>query len=285
MNKTLLALDNFLSSIITLIPTWLSMLKSTRNLTFIATLVLMYVTWKYGGIPEEYAPFVQGIIGALGLGTIGFKTLRSGAPAANGVISPQVTEIPIGKVKCPGCGKMVDDRTWCSECGYILHPTVPPVPKYIVPPSLAEKGADKPTAFLRWLELDGMMNWDLTQHNSQVRMEFASDIVRENKTRLDAAWTEALIASNVKTKDFESTVPTAQDFETYEATEAFRKKIQDLTPGCEWLTKNQDLMLKGYGRCFEGFLWVSKLFDKSINWQLAHSVNELIKHGYAAVLT
>lgn len=283
MNKTLSALDDFLASIISLVPSWLGMLKSTRNLTFIVTMVLMYVTWKYGGVPEEYAPIIQGIIAALGLGTIGFKTIRSGAPAANGIVPAQASNIP--KIKCPNCGKTVDDRIWCSECDAVLHPTVPPAPKYIVPPSLEDIASDKPTAFQRWSDLGAMMNWDLTRYDPQVRMEFASDIVRENKTRLDAAWVEALEATNVKSKDIEDAMPTAQVFETYQATEAFKKKIRDITPGCEWLTINQNSMLRGYGDCFKGFLWVSKLFDKRINWQLAHSVNELIEYNYGAILS
>lgn len=283
MNKTIKALDDFLASIISLIPSWLGMLKSTRTLTAIGTTIAVYYTAVHSGLSGTDALIAYVVEAATGITLVVGKTIRSGTPAANGT-DTSVPAPPL-KIKCPNCGKMVDDRTWCSECDWVLHPTIPPSPKYIVPPSLAEKGADKPTAFQRWLALDEMMNWDLTQHDPQVRMEFASDILRENKIRLDATWIETLQGTDVKSKDIESATPTVQDFETYEATQAFKKKTQDITPGCEWLTINQDTMMRGYGRCFKGFLWVSKLFEKSINWHLAHSVNELVEYGYGAVLT
>ena len=100
MSKTVNALDELFSSVITLIPTWLSMLKSTRVLAAIGTGALIYVTWKYGGLTENQLLIVNGIEALTGISFMGFKTLRpsqteSSSPKADSAEAEQPAAAPV----------------------------------------------------------------------------------------------------------------------------------------------------------------------------------------------
>jgi len=63
LSKTLVILISYINAVLELVPTWLGMLKSTRVLTVIGTLALMYITWKYGGLTQDQLSVVSGIEG------------------------------------------------------------------------------------------------------------------------------------------------------------------------------------------------------------------------------
>ena len=279
MKKTLQALDDLIASIITLIPSCLGMLKSTRTLTAIGTVAALFITATQLGLDFQTALVYSILEVVTGVTLITGKTIRTGAPQNGQATSQSVSIFSVPKIMCPQCGKMVDDRTWCSECNAVLHPTVPLAPTYSTPPILQEIGANESTAYLKWFTFWGMLDWNLTNLNPQIRLEYAADILKEDKKRLDEAWLEELS----RTKASVSAIPAPQDFESYQAIESFKKHIRDITPGCEWITINQDTMLRGYRHYFNGVLWVDKLLDKNIDWQLAHSINELAEYGYNVV--
>jgi hypothetical protein len=85
MSKTGQALDELASSIITLIPTWLSMLKSTRFLTMLGSGVIMYLTATQGGLTETQTMMVDIATAVTGVSFMGFKTLRGQSPKADSV--------------------------------------------------------------------------------------------------------------------------------------------------------------------------------------------------------
>jgi hypothetical protein len=258
MNKTLQALDELFFSIITLLPSWLGMLRSTRTLTAIGTAVAVYYTATQAGLPTDQAVIAAIVEAVTGVSLIVGKTIRSGVPQNGQTTSQPVTTSTVSKPLS----------------------TSPPAPVYATPPILQDIGANESTTYLKWLVFDEMLDWNLTKHVLQIRLEYAMDILKEDKRRLDIAWLEEL----ERTKASETIIPTSQDFESYETTEALKKQIMDMTLGCEWLSINQDTMLRGYKGYFNGLLWVSRLFDKNVNWQLVHTVNEIAEHNYNAVI-
>lgn len=258
MNKTLQALDELFYSIITLLPSWLGMLRSTRTLTAIGTAVAVYYTATQAGLPTDQAIIAAIVEAVTGVSLIVGKTIRSGAPQNGQATSQPVTTSTVSK----------------------LIPTSPSAPRYATPPVLQDIGANESTAYLKWLVFEKMLDWNLANHVMQIRLEYAFDILKEDKKRLDVAWLEEL----ERTKASETTMPTAQDFESYEATESLKKHIMDITPGCNWLAINQDTMLRGYKEYFNGLLWVSRLFDKEVDWKLVHTINEITEYNYNAVI-
>jgi hypothetical protein len=94
MNKTVAALDELLSSVITLIPTWINMFKSTRFLTLLGTGVVMYITWKYGGLTDGQLLVVQAAETILGGTFMVTKTLRPSTPAAP--VFPALNQVASG---------------------------------------------------------------------------------------------------------------------------------------------------------------------------------------------
>jgi hypothetical protein len=279
MNKTLQALDELVYSIISLIPSWLGMLKSTRTLTVIGTVIAVYYTAMHSGISGTDAVIAYAVEALTGISLVVGKTIRTGAPQNGQDTTLASSTLTIPKVLCPRCGKLVDDRTWCSECNAVLHPSSSSVAKYFPPPALQDVGANESTLYLQWVAFRKMLDWDLTKHDPQIRLVFATDILAEYKKRIDIAWTEELQRTNSK----EIILPSPQNFETYETVETFKKRIMDITPNCEWLTIAQDTMLRGYNDYFSGLLWVTRLYEKNINWQQAHSVNEIAEFNYSAV--
>jgi hypothetical protein len=234
------------------------MLKSTRTLTAIGTAIAIYYTAIHSGLTGNEAMIAAVVEAVTGVSLIIGKTVRTGAPQNGQTTSLPVTALTVSKPL----------------------PTSPSVPKYATPPVLQDIGANESTAYLKWLVFEKMLNWNLTNHVLQIRLEYAMDILKEDKERLDIAWLEEL----EHTRTSETIMPTSQDFESYEATEALKKHIMDITPGCAWLSINQDTMLRGYKRYFNGLLWVSRLFDKNVDWQLVHTVNEIAEYNYSAVI-
>jgi hypothetical protein len=103
VNKTVAALDELVSSIISLVPTWLSMLKSTRVLTLIGTGFVMYWTASQGGLTDVQTMIIQAAEAFLGVSFIGFKTLRSETKPVDVVVAttPTPTSTPVVVVPTP----------------------------------------------------------------------------------------------------------------------------------------------------------------------------------------
>lgn len=82
MSKTVQALDDLGASIITLIPTWLDMLKSTRFLTLLGTAAGIFLEYKItGGFATSDSLWMAAITALTGVSFMGFKTLRPSVPA------------------------------------------------------------------------------------------------------------------------------------------------------------------------------------------------------------
>lgn len=282
MNKTKQAMDELFASIITLIPSWLGMLKSTRTLTFIGTAIAIYYTAVHSGLAGNEAMVVAVVEAITGVSLITAKTIRTGAPR-NGQNNQVIVASTISKITCPGCAKWVDDRVWCSDCGAVLHlPNMkPPQPRYSAPPNLDELGSQAANPMLKWIAIDSSLDWDLTPYHPDIRLDYARELLKKDREAIDIAWLEELAVTKALTN---LPLPKAEDFTSYEAAETYKKRIMDGTPGCSWLSITQDTLLRGYKRYFAGRDWIEKLGDKTINWILAHSINEIAMLQYGAIL-
>ena len=75
LEKTQQALDDLFSSAISLIPTWLNMLKSTRFLTLLLMVAVLIWAWKFSGLTDVQAQIVSVVGGLLGVNFDWVKTI------------------------------------------------------------------------------------------------------------------------------------------------------------------------------------------------------------------
>lgn len=257
MNKTLSALDELLSSIITLVPTWLSMLKSTRVLTLVGTGAIMYFTATQGGLTEFQTVAVQAAEAVLGISFIGFKTIRSD----NGTVT--VTEPK------PVEPMVVEPK-----------PTTTIPVDYAIPFNVKEYATNGATAFLKWEGFEDIYSQlDLTNFNPNIRTEFADQILNEGKRRLDAAWNEEM--KNEKA-DPVIKPPDEDQFDSYDATEMYKKTIMDSIPGCAWIPQNISQLFKGYNKWYTMSNAMDDLYGKDIDWENAYSLFLIGAKGLSA---
>ena len=269
MKKTIQALDDLLSAVITLIPTWLGMLKSTRTLAALGTVAIMYFTWKYGGVPEGYAAVIQGIEAAFGISFIGFKTIRSGAPAA-----------ALAAGQSPGPASSAEP---ISSSAPQPTPAPGPAQTWAVPFDPKAYKSAAATAYLRWEDYQDLrVNLNLNIYNPAIRLDIARQIEEEELNYLKAAWDEeSAFNKAVATLP----VPTPDNFGNYDGNEDYKLQIQKLIPGCQWLPENLNSLIIGYGNVYAALKNIELLLGKPINWYRISTIYGIQLEGLKAVST
>lgn len=257
MNKTLQALDELISSIITLVPTWLSMLKSTRVLTIIGTGAIMYFTATQGGLTESQAMVAQAAEALLGVSFIGFKTIRS-----TGTATPTPTYTPTASQPAS---------------------TAPAEPEEVIQydePFNIKNYDVSDNAYLSWENLEDLYSMmDLRRFHPAVRIEFAIDTLNEGLFRLKAAFIDLMKGKAAEPVD----PPTAADFDQYDGTEEYKLKVMKAIPGCQYLPENIKNVIIGFGRTYEAKANAEKLLGKPINWTKISTIEDIRRVGLGAV--
>ena len=274
--KTLIILISYINAVLELVPTWLGMLKSTRVLTVIGTLALMYFTWKYGGLTADQLNVVSGIEGLLGVSFMGFKTLRpsqiSGVATA---INEAITEgIPAATVK---------------------EPTVTPQPNqgagdvgpFISPLDVeAYASSIKGTAIVIFQTFRALINdYLILRIVPSIRIDIAKQIVAKSLELATNAWKE-LFADCAKQG---IAVPTYDDLSTRVARLKYEAKCMAATPGCQYLSDAQDALLTEFQQLYAAGKTLDQLTGKTIKWYSNQgwpnidSIALLVKQGFDAV--
>jgi len=257
MKKTLQALDELMSSIVTLIPTWLNMLKSTRVLTLLGTGAVIYLTWTQGGLTEAQSQVAAMIEGVLGVTFIGFKTLRSSTPAPivdSNTVEPEVAVKPKPKEVVYESPMNIDEF-----CNSLIG-----------------------TNYEKFQDMNDILtDYKLDNLHPSVRLNIAQELVNVTIDALDDAWADEL----VKTKCAKTAlIPDFTVFSNSQKRSAFEKMVMDETPGCEWLSTHQKLLLQDYERLYKWSANIAMLTGKPIKWDMGYNSCEMLgKFGLQAV--
>ena len=274
--KTLIILISYINAVLELVPTWLSMLKSTRVLTVIGTIALMYITWKYGGLTADQLNVVSGIEGLLGISFMGFKTLRpsqlSGAAVA---ISEAVTAgIPALMVKEP----IITPQP--NQGAGDVGPFISPLDVEAYANSL------KGTAVVIFQIFKALINdYLILKIVPSIRIDISKQIVTKSLVLAESAWKE-LFADCAKQG---IALPTYDDLSTRVARLKYEAKCMAATPGCQYLSDAQDALLTEFQYLYAACKTLDQLTGKAIKWYSAQgwpnidSIALLVKQGFDAV--
>lgn len=275
LSKTLIILISYINAVLELVPTWLSMLKSTRVLTVIGTLALMYITWKYGGLTGDQLNVVSGIEGILGVSFMGFKTLRPS----------QISSVATTAVETASATTTTTTK----------EPTITPQPNqgagdvgpFSSPLDVEAYAASlKGTAIVIFQTFKALINdYLILRIVPSIRIDIAKQIVSKSLELAENAWKD-LFTDCAKQG---IGVPTYDDLSTRVARLKYEAKCMAATPGCQYLSDAQDALLTEFQYLYAAGKILDQLTGKTIKWYSAQgwpnidSISLLIKQGFDAV--
>ena len=276
LSKTLIILISYINAALELVPTWLSMLKSTRVLTVIGTVALMYFTWKYGGLTQDQLNVVSGIEGLLGISFMGFKSLR---PSRISDVATAINEAVTAGITAPA----VKEPTITAQPGQgagDVGPFSSPVDVEAYASSL------KGTAISIFQSFRALINnYLILRIVPSIRIDIAKQIVAKSLELAENAWKE-MFADCARQG---ITVPSYADLTTRVARLKYEAKCMAAIPGCQYLSDAQDALLTEFQYLYNAAKTLDQLAGKQIKWYSAQgwpnidSIALLVKLGFDAV--
>ena len=261
MEKTKAALDDMLSGVIGLIPTWCSMLKSTRFLTVLIIIGVLIWAWKYSGLTDVQAQIVSVVGGLLGVNfdwvkTIGKKyetttvtvtdttTTTSTAAAVTSKISTEPTSTYIAPLDVDGyiksLGASLNDQY--DECKSIIS------------------------------------NYNLLSIHPSVRVTVAEQVLDKTIDLAKAVW-PSVVGTNPAGGPFYR-APEASDYTDYASKQSFDKAVRDAIPGCQYMPEGANVLFRDMEEYYTDRANLSLLEGKSIGWYEADGKTARIKAIY-----
>lgn len=245
MDKTIRALDDLVSTTIGLIPAWMSMLKSTRVLALIGTLVLIYITLHYGGLTENQMMVVTAIEAATGISFTGFKTLRpsqisssSGAVATASPVSPSPAQLtPIASVITYNEPIDIDEQVK-SQGGsnYERYDYVQQVIK----------------------------RYNLLGIHPDIRVEVAEQVINKAIDLAIEVWPE-LVGTGSDGKTYYR-APEKTDYKDYATRQLYEKQVRDSIPGCQYTPEGAKILIDDLAELYKFRSNLTLLEGKPIRW-------------------
>lgn len=276
MSKTIAALDLLCSSIIELIPTWLSMLKSTRTLTAIGTVIVAYLTYTQSGLPKDQAMLAAITEAVTGISLIISKTIRSGAPAANGAAgtppaAPAGTALAQGQPppSVPGAGAPAPPAPEqpSPQQKYWDVPDTDQMYKNII------MANTDPNGLVNWFHVAGVVqdwyeNRKLTNYHPDARIPLA------------LAYNDLAIKARRQVFNVICKIPAPEDYTLVgtESQNAVITLVKKASPSCEALSEPQELEIVNLGKLYDDRRNILQLVGKSIKWADGYDTAQLLGH-------
>jgi len=283
LSKTLVILISYINAVLELVPTWLGMLKSTRVLTVIGTLALMYITWKYGGLTQDQLSVVSGIEGILGISFMGFKTLRPSTIPSGTILQDAAaltSSEAAASATAPGTAKEPVITPQPGQGAGDVGPFSSPLDVEAYAVSL------KGTAVAVFQTFKALMNnYLILRIVPSLRIDIAKQIVDRSLELAAAAWRE-LFTDCAKQG---IAMPACDDLSTRVARLKYEAKCMAATPGCQYLSDAQDALLNEIQHLYNARKTLEQLTGKQIKWYSAQgwpnidSIALLVQQGFDAV--
>ncbi len=260
MEKTKAALDDLFSGVIGLIPTWCSMLKSTRFLTLLIMVGVLIWAWKFSGLTDVQAQIVSVVGGLLGVNfdwvkTIGKKYETPSLPAA-----AQPAESPAAAVT----SKISTEPT----SSYI---TPLDVDSYIK--GLGASMADQYDECKRLIS-----GYNLLSIHPSVRVTVAEQVLDKTIDLAKAVW-PSVVGTNPNGGPFYR-APEAGDYKDYASKQSFDKAVRDAIPGCQYMPEGANVLFRDMEEYYTDRANLTLLEGKSIGWYEADGKTPRIKAIY-----
>lgn len=262
MEKTKAALDDLLSSTISLIPTWLSMLKSTRFLSLLILIAVLIWAWKYSGLTDVQAQIVSVVGGLLGINFDWVKTIgkkyeipQSGSPAASGtaVADPPPPDPKQPETLPTDYDAPIDIDAYVKGTGGAVH--------------------DQYDATQRIIS-----NYNLLKIHPSVRVTIAEQVFDKAIACAKQAW-PTVVGTNPLGAPFYR-APEPADYASYASKQTYDKAVRDSIPGCQYMPEGANVLFRDMEDLYRLRSNLTLLEGKPIRWYEPDGTTPRIKYIY-----
>ncbi len=244
MQKTLAALDDLFASAVELIPTWLSMLKSTRFLTLLIMLGVLVWAWKFSGLTDQQAQIVSIVGGLLGVNfdwvkTIGKKYENAGGAAAQ-VTLPEAIPQPVESKPLPSIyDAPLDIEAYVKGLGGSLQEQYEAVRRII-------------------------SNYNLLKIHPSVRVIEAEQVLDKAIALAAAVWPSLVGTAADGRPHYRA--PESSDYKDYASKQSFDKAVRDAIPGCQYMPEGANVLFRDMEELYAFRANLTLLEGKPVRW-------------------
>jgi hypothetical protein len=258
LKKTLEAMDDLFAGVVGLIPTWLSMLKSTRFLTLLIMVGVLVWAWKYSGLTDTQAQIVSVVGGLMGVNfdwvkTIGKKYEISGGTAGTATAYEPVPG-PVEPEPLPASyDAPIDIDAYVKGSGGSVQ--------------------DQYDATRRI-----MANYNLLKIHPSVRVVVAEQVLDKAVSLAKQAW-PALVGTNPAGLPFYR-APEQADYADYGSKQTFDKAVREAIPGCQYMPEGANVLFRDMEELYSFRANLTLLEGKPIRWYEPDGTSPRIRYIY-----
>jgi hypothetical protein len=259
MEKTKAALDDLFSSAVSLVPTWLNMLKSTRFLTLLIIIAVLIWAWKYSGLTDVQAQIVSVVGGLMGANfdwvkTIG-KKYEAGTATAAASTAATVTDTP-SKLST---GSLATYNTPIDVEAYIKA-----------------LGASLYDQFTECKSI--ISSYNLLSIHPDIRVTVSKQVVDKAIALAVAVW-PSVVGTDGTGKAFYR-APEASDYKDYASRQSFDKAVRDAIPGCQYMPEGANVLFRDMEELYGFRSNLTLLEGKSVRWYEPDGKQPRIRYIY-----
>ena len=252
------ALDELVSSILILIPTWLSMLKSTRFLTVLITLGVLIWAWQFSGLTDTQAQIVSIVGGLLGVNFDWAKTIGKKYQSVTPAVAAQDSAV-------------ADSAPRLSAGSLASYNTPIDIEAYI-------KGLGA-SLYDQFAECKNVIsNYNLLAIHPDIRVTVAKQVVDKAISLAVAVW-PSLVGTGPDGKPFYR-APEADDYRDYASRQSFDKAVREAIPGCQYMPEGANVLFRDLEELYFFRSNLAVLEGKSVRWYEADGKQPRIKYIY-----
>jgi hypothetical protein len=265
MNKTISALDDLFSSAVSLVPTWLNMLKSTRFLTVLIIIAVLIWAWKFSGLTDVQAQIVSIVGGLVGANfdwvkTIGKKYETSTTAAASTAAAAATTG-----------ADTTETAPKLSTASLATYQSPIDVEAYI-------KGLGA-SLYDQYTECKGLIsNYNLLAIHPDIRVTVSEQVVDKAIALAAAAWPSVVGTDGTGKAYYRA--PEAADYKDYASRQSFDKAVRDAIPGCQYMPEGANVLFRDMEELYTFRGNLTLLEGKAVRWYEPDGKNPRIKYIY-----
>jgi hypothetical protein len=262
MEKTKAALDDLFSSAVSLVPTWLSMLKSTRFLTLIIMVAVLIWAWKFSGLSDLQAQIVSVVGGLLGVNFDWVKTI--GKKYENSSTST-ITDTNTTTTETTQSAPKLSTMTLATYSAPI------DIEAYI-------KGLGA-SLYDQYTECKNLISgYNLLAIHPDIRITVAEQVLDKAISLAAAVWPSVVGTDGAGNAYYRA--PQASDYKDYGSKQTFDKAVRDAIPGCQYMPEGANVLFRDMEELYAFRANLTLLEGKPVRWYEADGRTPRIRAIY-----
>jgi len=258
MEKTKAALDDLFSSAVSLVPTWLNMLKSTRFLTVLIIIAVLIWAWKFSGLTDVQAQIVSIVGGLLGANfewvkTIGKKYEASSAAAVATASAAADTTSKLSTESLATYNNPIDVEAYIRALGCSLYD--------------------------QFTECKALISsYNLLAIHPDIRVTVSEQVVDKAIALAVSVW-PSLAGTGPDGRAYYR-APESSDYRDYASKQSFDKAVRDAIPGCQYMPEGANVLFRDMEELYAFRANLTLLEGKAVRWYEPDGKNPRIKYIY-----